>query len=105
MKEKISMSREIIEVLLHDDNGTDTLLFEIPGVKAGIPVNLNAASGQSDLKKVFEKLIKKLNVNDIELKLKIDEQYKKNLYIEVCNEYISDLNKEIKEVRTEIKNL
>ena len=43
-----------------------------------------------------------LNTKDIELELRIDEQYKKGLYIEVCNEYIMDLNKEIKEVRTEI---
>ena len=35
----------------------------------------------------------------------IDKLYKKGLYKEVCQEYISDLNEEIKEVREEIKNL
>ena len=35
----------------------------------------------------------------------IDEHYKKGLYIEVCREYIDDLNKEIKSVRGEILKL
>ena len=66
---------------------------------------MNATSGQKDLKIVFEKILKMLNSKDIELNLTIDEQYKKGLYKEVCTEYISDLNKEIEEVRAEIKKL
>lgn len=105
MSEKISTNQEVIDVKLFDDNGTDTLLFNIPGVKDGVSVNLNATSGQKDLKIVFEKILKMLNSKDIELNLTIDEQYKKGLYKEVCTEYISDLNKEIEEVRAEIKKL
>lgn len=105
MSEKTSTNQEIIEVKLFDDNGTDTLLFGIPGEKDGVPVNLNETSGQKDLKIVFEKLLERLNTKEIELKLVIDEKYKKGLYKEVCEEYISDLNKEIADVRAEIKKL
>lgn len=44
MSEKISMNQEVIDVKLFDDNGTDTLLFNIPGVKDGVSVNLNETS-------------------------------------------------------------
>ena len=103
MNEKTSMNQEIVNVTLYDNNGIDTLLFEIPE-EEGIAVNLNETSGQKDLKNVFEKVLKRLSLNDLELKLSIDETYKKGLYKEVCEEYISDLNNEIRVVRSEIKS-
>lgn len=105
MKEKTSTNLEVIDVKLFDDRGVDTLLFLLPGVKNGISVNLNETSGQKDLKLVFEKILNRLNTKDIELRLSIDEQFKKGLYKEVCVEYISDLNNEIKAVRAEIQKL
>lgn len=105
MKEKTSMNQEIINVKLLDDNGVDTLLFEIPEIEDGISVNLNTNEGQNDLKKVFENLLVIINKQDVELKLEIAEQYKKGLYKEVCAEYIDDLNKEIKAVRAEVLKL
>lgn len=101
MNEKISTNQEIVNVTLYDNNGVDTLLFEMSD-EEGINVNLNETSGQRDLKNVFEMILKKLSSNDLELKLTIDEKYKKGLYKEVCEEYISDLNNEIKAVRSEI---
>ena len=100
MNEKTSTNQEIVKVTLYDNNGVDTLLFEMS--EEGINVNLNETSGQKDLKKVFEMILKRLSSKDLELKLTIDEQYKKGLYKEVCEEYISDLNKEIQAVRAEI---
>lgn len=103
MNEKTSMNQEIVNVTLYDNNGVDTLLFEIPE-EEGITVNLNETSGQKDLKNVFERVLKRLSSNDLELKLSIDEKYKKGLYKEVCEEYISDLNNEIRVVRSEINS-
>lgn len=105
MSEKISTNQEIINVKLLEDNGTDIMLFYIPGEENGISVNLNETSGQKDLKNVFGRILKILNTKDVVLELNIDKLYKKGLYKEVCQEYISDLNEEIKEVREEIKNL
>ena len=101
MNEKTSTNQEIVNVTLYDNNGVDTLLFEMSD-EEGINVNLNETSGQRDLKNVFEMILKKLSSNNLELKLTIDEEYKKGLYKEVCEEYISDLNNEIKAVRSEI---
>ena len=101
MSEKTSTNQEIVRVTLYDNNGIDTLLFEM-SEEEGINVNLNETSGQRDLKNVFEMILKRLSSKDLELKLSIDEQYKKGLYKEVCEEYISDLNKEIQAVRAEI---
>lgn len=105
MKEKTSMSLEIIKVKLLEVEGVDTLTFEIPKIEEGISVNLNTNEGQNDLRRVFENLLVIINSKDIELKLEIDENYKKGLYKEVCAEYIEDLNKEIKSVRGEVLKL
>ena len=105
MKEKTSMSLEIIKVKLLEVEGIVTLTFEIPKIEEGISVNLNTNEGQNDLKRVFENLLIIINSKDIELKLEIDENYKKGLYKEVCAEYIEDLNKEIKSVRGEVLKL
>lgn len=105
MKEKISTNLEIINVKLLEVDGVDTLIFEIPEMEDGLSVNLNTNEGQNDLKKVFENLLVLINKQDVELKLEIDEHYKKGLYKEVCREYIDDLNKEIKSVRGEVLKL
>lgn len=105
MKEKISMNQEKISVVLYDNNGVDTLRFDFPEIKEGILVNLDKTSGQKDLKKVFETLLKKLNSSDVTLELTIEKQYKKGLFKEVCTEYISDLNSEIQQIRAEIVKL
>ncbi len=105
MKEKTSMNPEMINVRLLDLDKVDTLIFEVPETENGISVNLNNNEGQKDLKKVFENLLVLINDHDVELKLEIDEHYKKGLYKEVCAEYIDDLNKEIKSVRREVLKL
>lgn len=103
MSEKTSMNLEVIKVKLRENSGKDVMVFEFPDEK--INVNLNETSGQKDFKTVFEKLLKILNDIDVELELSIDDQYKKVLYKEVCNEYILELNKEIKQIREEIEKL
>lgn len=105
MKEKTYMNQELIKVKLFDNNGIDTLFFAIPGIDGGRSVNLNDTSGQKDLKLIFEDLLKIISNHDVELKLSVDDSYKKGLYKEVCTEYIEELNKEIKVVRKEIKTL
>ena len=103
MSEKTSMNQGVIEVKLFDNKGADTLLFSFPDTGDDIYVNLNETSSQKDLKEVFGKLLEILYSKDIQLKLVIDEKYKKGLYKEVCIEYIEDLNKEIRSIRSEIQ--
>ncbi len=105
MKEKTSMNQVTINAKLVDVNGTDTLIFELPEIEDGISVNLNANEGQNDLKRVFESLLVIINTQDVLIKLEIDDEYKKTLYKEVCAEYIEDLNKEIKRVRSDVLKL
>jgi hypothetical protein len=105
MKEKKSMNQEVINVELFSNNGVDTLLFKELGSKEGISVNLNSTTGQQDLKNVFGNLLHILQNKDVELRLNINPLYKKGLYKEVCEEYIKDLNKEIKAVRADILNI
>lgn len=96
------MSQEI-KVLLHEDNEKDILTFLFEEREIG--VNLNEVDGQQDLKDVFSTLLHLLEKQEIGLVLEIDSQYKKGLYIEVCNEYIQDLNRELQQVRTEMKSM
>ena len=92
------MNQVMIEVLLNSIDEADILTFFIDPEEnqGGYCVNLNSTSSQSELKQVFSALLKKLAVNEITLELKIEKNYTKGLYIDVCAEYINDLNKELK---------
>ena len=61
-----------------------------------VKINLNS-SNNKDLKEMFEILLKELINKKFILELKIQEDYKIELYKDVCNEYINALNEEIKE--------
>lgn len=61
-----------------------------------VKINLNS-SNNKDLKEMFEILLKELIKKKFVLKLKIQDNYKIELYKDVCNEYINALNEEIKE--------
>lgn len=105
MKERIYMNQEMINVSLTTIEDMDVLLFDIDGNGQPIRVNLNSTEGQQDLKGVFSALLKRLYSSDIKLQLRIEPTYRKGLYIEVCQEYVNDLNKELKDVREEIIRL
>jgi hypothetical protein len=103
MKGRIFMNRRIIDVELTLIGEEDTLVFHIDdSVPNEYIINLNSSTSQTELKLVFTKLLEILIKEDFELALKIAEGYSKGLFIDVCTEYINDLNKEIDQVKENI---
>lgn len=98
------MSQKVIEVKLTVLSDADVLVF---GLDEKQPeeyvVNLNSANSQHELKKVFSYLLQKLLEEDIMLEYTAAPGYSKGLYKEVCKEYIDDLNRELSQVRTNLK--
>jgi len=99
MKGKTYMKQETIKVELLEDNKKDILRFHVDN---DYDINLDSSKSQEQLKRVFSILLEKLVQIDIELELCVNDRYSKALYKEVCSEYIKDLNKEIKKVRSEL---
>lgn len=83
----------IIYVELKKEDESDVLEFQFENP---VKINLNSTDNK-DLKEMFEVLLKELINKKFVLKLKIQENYKTDLYKDVCNEYIKALNDEIKE--------
>ena len=98
------MNQEVIEIILKSTNpDIDLLVFQIDDKE--MSVNLNASDCQASLKLIFSELLNKLINVDIELKLIVDEGYNRQMYIEVCKEYIKDLNRELNECKMELRKL
>lgn len=85
----------IIEVELKKKDDKDILDFKIG---EGYTVDLNSDNSQNELKNVFSALLGELLNGKIQLELKYLDTYKSGLYIDVCKEYIKQLNKEISSV-------
>lgn len=102
MKGEIFMNQEIIKVdLLEADSETDILRFYVS--YKPIDVNLNSSACQGSLKNIFAILLRRLIHSDIKLELSVNQEYKRAMYIEVCTEYIKDLNRELAEVTEELR--
>lgn len=99
MKEGIFMNQEIIKSTLLEQDEADILRFEIE--EEHLDVNLNSSECQNALKKLFTQILKEAIYSSVKIKLEIQEGYSRGMYVEVCEEYIKDLNRELKEV-TEI---
>ena len=96
------MKQETIKVeLLAFDPDTDILRFYVSEKLADI--NLNSSECQSSLKEIFAILLKSLIHSDLELELSVNEAYKRTMYVEVCTEYIKDLNRELADVKDELR--
>lgn len=99
MKGRVSMSL-IIDVTLTTSEDDDVLVFGFDNsCLDAYVVNLNSTSSQTELKKVFSKLLRMLLENDLTLNFVIADGYSKGLYKDVCKEYIEDLNREIKQIK------
>ena len=83
----------IINVELKKEEDVDILEFQFDNP---VKINLNS-SNNKDLKEMFEILLKELIKKKFALKLNVQNNYKTELYKDVCNEYINALNEEIKE--------
>lgn len=98
------MDQKQIEVLLTVVGESDVLNFMLDQEKPDeYVVNLNSDTSQSELKKVFSKLLELIIENDVKLVLKIAEGYSKVLYMDVCTVYIDDLNREISSVAESVR--
>ena len=94
MSGETSMNRKAIEVeLLAGDETEDLLRFKFEGNP--LDVNLNSPLCQNELKAVFVRLLQMIIENDVYLEFNHADDYGRQMYIEVCEEYIKDLNREL----------
>lgn len=83
-------------ITLKEDGGLDVLVFSNIGGEE-ISINLNSKD-QSNLRLLFYKIIEEELENPFKFKLVVEEQYKKNLYIEIAEEYVKQLNGELSKI-------
>lgn len=102
MNEKTSMNLKALEVvLLAKDEDTDILRFKFEDNP--MDVNLNSPLCQTELKVVFVRLLQMLIENDVHLEFSHTKEYSRGMYIEVCEEYVNDLNRELVSVKERIR--
>ena len=93
-----------IKVILTVKGETDVLVFLLDDESPEkYTINLNDSSSQLQIKEVFSKLLEELLLFDIDLVLEIQDGYSKGLYNDVFTEYISELNKELKQTKSMMK--
>lgn len=92
------MNQKVIEVELKaPDDEKDILVFNLED--DAVSVNLNNDNCQADLKRVFVKLLNQLCKEDFILEFKHGQDYNRAMYIEICEEYINDLNRELERTK------
>ena len=95
---------QTIDVLLTATGDADTLVFDLDKENPDkYLINLNGDSNQDDIKEVFFLFFQLLVDDDVTLNYIVSDGYSKKLFIEVCQEYVEELNKELVSVREEIK--
>lgn len=89
-------------VVLMEKNGKDIMEFNINSNTID-EIDLNSTD-QTNLRNLFYKIINQVLIEDFEFLLEIEQNYKKNLYIEIATEYIKQLNVELDKIKDEIPN-
>lgn len=97
------MNQKTINVILTLEDDEDILRFTIDEDLC-LDIQLNSDTCQAEIKSVFSALIPLLVENDISLKFEPDKAYSKELYIDVCREYIKDLEREINNCKLTIRD-
>ena len=92
----MNQERKVINVHLAKKEDKDYLVF---GFEEIAEVCLNDDESQNNLKSIFVKLLAEITKYPVELRFIEKPEYKTRLYIDVCKEYIKDINKEITNVR------
>lgn len=92
----MNQESKAINVHLEKRENKDYLVF---GFEEVAEVCLNDDESQNNLKSIFVKLLTEIKKCPVELQFLENPEYKTGLYIDVCKEYIKDLNKEITNVR------
>ena len=95
-KEGISMNPRTIDVLLTTQGEDRDILRFTFKEETYIDIDLNSATCQSEIKKLFAELLKVASVDDIELTFSCEKDFPRGLYKEVCEEYIKDISRELK---------
>ena len=88
------MNQRTIKVLLTCIEENDVLKFSISDTES-IDVNLNSASCQAEIKKLFSRILMIGIEEDIVFNFCIEKDYKRGLYIDVCTEYMKDMQREL----------
>lgn len=88
-----------ITVNLQEIDGQDVMIFD---VTPPLTVNFSNENSQTDLKNIFSSLLNLLIGDDLEVDLKVQDGYSRSLFIEVAQEYIRELNKELNQTRIRI---
>lgn len=93
-----------IDVLLTVMGDSDVLVFNLDTEDPDkYVIDLNDTAGQVKIKEVFSKLLEMLLNEKLTLRFRIAEGYSKELYKDVCSEYIEELNTEIEQVIESVK--
>jgi len=92
----MNQESKAINVHLEKRENKDYLVF---GFEEVAEVCLNDDESQNNLKSIFVKLLTEITKYPVELQFLENPEYKTGLYIDVCKEYIKDLNKEITNMR------
>lgn len=87
-------------VQLKEENKRDILIFNINS-NLTKKIDLNDKN-QTYLRELFYDIINQAFEEDFEFVLEVDSEYKKNLYIEISEEYIKQLNSELKKIIQDI---
>lgn len=89
------MNQRIINVILvENETGNDVLRFILPDEMV-LEINLNTETCQTQIKTVFESILRISIDEDVHLVFRADDSYTKQLYIDVCSEYIKEIQNEI----------
>lgn len=88
---------ETVKATVSKDGDKHFIRIELQDGAVLIPMSDDKAE---DIKSAFNKLIVRIKKSEIQVKL---EDVEEDLFSQVANEYIKQLNKEIKEVRAEMK--
>ena len=86
----MNQESKVINVHLEKRENKDYLVF---GFEEAAEVCLNDDESQNNLKSIFVKLLTEITKYPIELQFLEKPEYKTGLYIDVCKEYIKDLEK------------
>ena len=98
------MSLVQYDVILEEKDSKDVLVFQVDQESHSkeFVVNLNEPNGQNVFMDVFAVILKMLEKEEIEFRLKIADGYSRVLFKDVCKEYVESLNAEIRNMHAKI---